>query len=162
MSKIIIADASPLIAFGSIDQLQMVFKIFSKIIIPQIVANECLAEMQYPGATAIKKAIDAHKIQIHAEALHHDELLAVLDQGEADAIALAHQLNLPLIIDEKLGRDVAKEMGIKIIGTVGIILLAKQKKIITHVKPILLELKNNHYFLSDTLVKNVLRLANEK
>ena len=164
MNKVIIADASPLIAFGSIDKLSIIFKLFSKVVITQTVADECVADMGRPGAIAIAKVIAAQKIQIHASVALKDcaEILAILDQGEADAIALAHTLNLPLVIDEKLGRSIAKALGIKIIGTVGILLLAKQKGIIKHIKPNLQELKNGHYFLSDVLIKDVLRRAGER
>lgn len=163
MKKVIIADSSPLIAFGSIDQLSIVFEVFGKVIIPQTVANECLVEMMRPGAAAISKAIEANKIQIHpsVELQNREEIRMILDEGEADAIVLAHSLNLPLIIDEKLGRDIAKEMGIKIIGTIGILLLAKQKNIVKEIKPILMQLKNGHYFLSGKLIKDALKRAGE-
>lgn len=164
MSGAIIADASPLIAFGSIDQLSIVFKVFGKIIIPKTVANECLVEMMRPGAASIAKAIEANKIQVHPsiEFQNRDEIQMILDEGETDAIALAHSLNLPLVIDEKLGRNIAKGMGIKIIGTIGILLLAKEKKMIKQIKPILMQLKNGHYFLSDRLIMDSLKRAGEK
>ena len=164
MKKVIVADSSPLIAFGSINQLSIVFELFGKIIIPQAVANECLVEITRPGAAAIAKAIETNKIQVHApiDCQNHTEMRMILDEGEADAIALAHSLNLPLVIDEKLGREIAQEMGIKIIGTVGILLLAKQKKIVKEIKPILMQLKNGRYFLSDKLIKEALKRAREK
>jgi predicted nucleic acid-binding protein len=164
MNKVIITDSSPLIAFGSIDQLSIVFKVFGKVIVPQTVANECLVEMMRPGACAISKAIESNKIQVHppVEFQNRDEMRMILDEGEIDTIALAHSLNFPLIINEKLGRDAAKDMGIKIIGTVGILLLAKQKKITEEIKPILMQLKNGHYFLSDKLIKDALKRGGEK
>lgn len=164
MKKVIIADSSPLIAFGSIEQLSIVFELFGKVLIPQTVAQECLVDSSRPGAIAIAKAIEARKIQIYpsVELGEVDVMLAVLDQGEAEAISLAHSLKLPLVIDEKLGRGIAREMGIKIIGTVGILLLAKEKKIIKLIKPILQKLKDGHYFLSDALIKEVLKRAGEK
>lgn len=163
MNKIIIADASPLIAFGSIDKLNVLFNLFGKVIIPEIVADECLVDKTRPGAIAIAKAIQDKKILIQSTAtLPRDNILSILDDGEAAAIALAHSLNLPLIIDEKLGRGVATKLGIKIIGTIGVLLLAKQKKKLKAIKPILLLLKNGRYFLSNTLIKETLKRAQEK
>ena len=165
MNKIIIADASPLIAFGGIDKLSVLFNLFGKVIVPEVVAAECLADKIRPGATAIAKAIDGKMIQIaHStkEIVDANNELARLDDGEAAAVALAHSLNLPLIIDEKLGRDVAKKLGVKIIGTIGVLLLAKEKKIIGTIKPILLQLKNGGYFLSSALIKDALKRAQEK
>src|SRR3990167_1153424 len=159
MKSVVIADASPLIGLWGIDKLSIIFKLFSKVIIPKAVADECLVDPARPGAVAIAKAVRGKKIQIDlshkSESL--SEMLVVLDKGEAHAISLAHALNLPLVIDEKLGRGIAKELGVKIIGTIGILLLAKQKGIIKKIKPILDELKNGHYFLSDALIKDVLQ-----
>jgi predicted nucleic acid-binding protein len=50
-------------------------------------------------------------------------LLYLLDQGESEAIVLAKSKNLPLIIDEKKGRKIASNMGIQIIGLLGILYL---------------------------------------
>ena len=52
------------------------------------------------------------------------ELELILGRSEAEAIMLAEKLKLPLIIDEKKGRKIAERRGIKIIGTLGILLKA--------------------------------------
>lgn len=163
LSKIIIADSSPLIAFGSIDQLSVLFQIFGNVIIPNIVAEECLTDLAHPGAMAIAKAIDKHFIQINKQPnpTAPTDLIEILDPGEAAAISLANSLQAPLLIDEKLGRQVATQLGLKIIGTIGVLLLAKQKNIVPAVKPILTSLKNGHYFLSDSLVQETLIRAGE-
>jgi len=55
----------------------------------------------------------------------------LLDLGESEAIALALELDLPLIIDEKKGRKIALREGIKIIGLLGIVYLNIKKETIT-------------------------------
>jgi predicted nucleic acid-binding protein len=99
MKKVIVADASPIIALGSINQLSILFKLFGKVIIPEAVAQECLVDISRPGAIAIAKAIETKKIQVSAsvELERFDEALLILDKGEADAITLASSLNLPLV-----------------------------------------------------------------
>ncbi len=163
MSKIIIADSSPLIAFGSIDQLSVLFQVFGNVIIPNVVAEECLVDITRPGAAAISQAIDHALIQISNPAIEAENngLLEILDQGEVAAISLASSLHAPLLIDEKLGRQVVTQLGLKIIGTIGTLLLAKQKNIISEVKPILTSLRSGHYFLSDQLVEETLIRAGE-
>ena len=65
------------------------------------------------------------------------ELEAVLDKGEASAIALALETEKSqLIIDEKKGREVAQKLKIEIIGTLKVILMAKQKGIIQSARPV--------------------------
>ena len=163
-SNIIVADASPLIAFGRIKQISLISKTLGKIIIPQAVAGECLVEDHRPGAYEIQRAIEekiisitpTHKIKVKPG------LLEILDNGEANALSLALQLDAGILIDEKLGRDAAKKLNLKTIGTAGVLLLAKKKKLIKNISPIITELKNAGYYLSVELINAVLKQAKEK
>lgn len=86
----------------------------------------------------------------------------ILDPGEASAITLAlESKNAILIIDEKKGRKVAQDLNIHIIGTLRVLLIAKQKGVIPSVKNII-ELLNNHSFrFNNALVEEVLLQVNE-
>lgn len=161
--KKIIADASPLIAFSHIDKLSLLVKLFETVIIPKAVADECLAEMHRPGALAIQKVIKNKMIKIQSDpfASNLEDLTELLGSGEAAAIRLAYDLKYPLIIDDKLGRTIAAKLQIKIIGTAGILLLAKQKKIIKAIYPLIQQLKKENYYFSDDLIKTVLKMAGE-
>lgn len=70
------------------------------------------------------------------------ELEAVLDKGEASAIALALETEKSqLIIDEKKGRKVAQNLKIDIIGTLKVIQMAKQKGIVQSAQPVIEDLQ---------------------
>jgi predicted nucleic acid-binding protein len=86
-----------------------------------------------------------------------------LDLGEAEAIILAIDLNANLlIIDEQLGRSVAKQKGLEITGLLGALLEAKSKGIILHVKPIVDDLVAQAKFrVSADLYRKILSLASE-
>lgn len=160
---IIVADASPLIAFGRIDQLIILKKTLGKIIVPEAVLNECLQDSSRPGAVEIQKAINK-KIIAHypnPQPNNHEDLFSLLDIGEANAIILASKLQTGLLIDEKLGRNTAKKLNIPIIGTAGVLVLAKKKKNIKKVKPIIEHLKKAGYYMSHELISEVLRIAKE-
>ncbi len=157
------ADTSPLIAFARIEHMALLSKLFGRVIIPQAVADECLADLSRPGAQDLRKVIDKNLITIHPhiDIQKHATLFDILDNGEICAIALALQLDSGLLIDEKLGRSAARELGLKIIGTAGVLLLAKQKNLIHAIAPLIDELKAAGYYLSDALSQEILRFAKE-
>jgi len=86
----------------------------------------------------------------------------ILDQGEASAItySLEHDC-MPILIDEKKGRTYAKFRGISVIGTAGVLIRAKQQNHITLVRPLLNEMKNKGYWLSDNFIEIVAAIVGE-
>jgi len=64
LSKAIISDAGPLIAFARMDQLSLLTTVFDAVIIPLIVAQECLVDLSRPGAIAIDEAIKHQIIEV--------------------------------------------------------------------------------------------------
>lgn len=163
--KIIVADASPLIIFSRIKRLDLITKTLGQIIIPTSVMNECIISgSSRPGGAAILIAMNKKLIVTmpDPDMTQYLDLPIALGRGEATAIVLASKLNIGLLIDEKLGRKTAKKMNISTIGTAGTLLLAKKKKLINKVAPLIQELKNNGYFLSEQLIKEVLVKAKEK
>jgi predicted nucleic acid-binding protein len=83
----------------------------------------------------------------------YEMLIKRLDRGEAESITLAKSRNLPLIIDEKKGRSIAKSLHIPIIGLIGIILKLMEKKFIEKQQAIeiIQDIERNHFRLSDEL-----------
>lgn len=158
------ADASPLIAFARINQLPILRKTLGSIIIPESVAKECTQEHSRPGARAIQEAIQHKVIHVHADPTTNQfiQLKTSLGEGESAAIALALELNSPLLIDERLARMTAKQLHIKIIGTAGTLLLAKQNNLIPEVLPLIHQLKKSGYFLADSLIQEIAKLAREE
>ena len=88
---------------------------------------------------------------------------AGLDPGETEALNLAMELGVEtVLIDELRGRDAATRLGFVPVGTMGILLIAKDQGLIGEVKPLIDELRHGlGFFLSDTFVAQVLKRAGE-
>lgn len=89
-------------------------------------------------------------------------MTASLDKGEASAIAFAiEQTDCLLIIDDYKGRKYAEQLGIKITGTVGVIISAKYAGYIYSVKQVLNKIKQTDFRLTAELENEILEKSNE-
>jgi predicted nucleic acid-binding protein len=88
-------------------------------------------------------------------------LKVMVDDGEAEAIALAVERDLKIVLDDRRARDLALRMELKIIGTVGILVRAKREGLVPWIKPLLNELMDKGFHLSEDLKREALRLIGE-
>ncbi len=88
-------------------------------------------------------------------------LRTIVDEGEAEAIALALEKGNILIIDDFKGRKTARKVNLNIIGTLGILKIMKLKGLIKEIKPIIEKLKKEGFHLSNDLISELLRDAGE-
>ncbi len=157
---IVVSDTTALTNLFQVHQLPLLKEIFGKVLIPPAVEQE-LSEM--PGQLDKILALDFIEVVRPKDTSMLSHLRLGLDDGEAEAIALAIEVNADyLIIDEWKGRRVAKDVGLHVIGLVGVLLTAKRMQKIPEIKPILQELVEQAGFrLHPGLIRDVLRDAGE-
>ncbi|NOQ36027.1 MAG: DUF3368 domain-containing protein [Methylococcaceae bacterium] len=162
MKKIIVSDASPLIALAKLDCLDLLLNIFSEIHIPEAVYLEAAYDKRREDAKRIDCFIKQHVI-VHENKTNNDYRLFrnVLDEGESQALSLATELNCAILIDEHLGRQIAKRHSLVVIGVMGVLLQAKMNKKILVIRPLIEQLLQNDYRLSDKVINIVLHKAGE-
>lgn len=160
---IVISNTSPIINLATIGQLELLNKLYDKVIIPQAVYYEITVKGSgQAGADEIDKLkwIEVQEVPDKnlAEALRLE-----LDEGEAEAIALSVGIGAELLLmDERRGRDIADRLGLKYIGILGAIIEAKNKNLITAVKPLLDDLiSKSGFWISNNLYNRVLQIAGE-
>ena len=90
-----------------------------------------------------------------------DALQLSLDDGEAEAVALARELGCEIILDERKARAVAERMKLRCLGTGGLLLRAKSKGVIPLVRPVLDKLEAQGFHASAELRLKILQLAGE-
>lgn len=147
-----------------IEKLGLLHQIYGQIIIPSSVQLELLVLKKFGFDT--DQIVQASWIMVQDPKNQElvSQLELELDKGESSAIALAIELKAHnLIIDEKKGRKIAHELGIEVIGLIGILLEAKEKKLIKEIKPVLDELRSKANFrISESLYEKILKRTNEK
>jgi predicted nucleic acid-binding protein len=151
MRRTIISDTSCLILLDKIDELPILNKLFGVITTTSEVAIEFGQPL--PSWFEIREPADKNYQAI---------IEATVDKGEASAIALAIELDdCLLIIDDLKGRKFASQLGLTIIGTIGVIVDAKLAGIIPSVKPILSKIKSTNFRITEQLELLVLKRAGE-
>ncbi len=143
-----------------LSRLEILRDLYSEIIVPKTVYEEVEAGKNKPY---YKDLNQFQWIQIREVADRNSlKFFYDLDAGEAEAIVLAKEINAQLlIIDEKLGRYYAGQAGIKITGTLGVLIKAKNAGFVTQVKPLLIELTQKEVWISENLIAEVCKITNE-
>jgi uncharacterized protein len=125
---LVVTDNSPLTALALADLLHLLRARWPLVIVPQAVWDES----RHVGDNAALQRLDAARADGWLEvrhALHNDDVARLrtkLDAGESEAIALALELKAEwLLIDELKGRNVAKQLGLAVTGTLGLLIWAK-------------------------------------
>ena len=171
--RVVIADAGPLIALARIGQLNLLPQLFANVAVTKTVAMEVSQGGDFPDTQAIAEALAQPWLKTVTQSATDIALcqawldLYQIDQGEASSMVLAKhyqaQEDTPLLlIDDARGRYAATHETIPVLGTAGMLVLAKKAGWVSAVKPLLSALQQNHYFLSATLVAAVLAQANEQ
>jgi len=165
VTGIVVSDAGPLIALGRIEKLNLLKHLYQNVLIPTAIHSELRCGADLPGATALQKAISDGWIGVQSvstSAKELSELQLILDVGESQAIVLAELVHCRfLLMDERRGRQVAKKRGLTVIGIAGVLLAAKSGGLIETVSPVLNMLSQEGYRLSNSLIAEILKIAEE-
>ena len=163
---IFVCNTGPLIALAKIDRLSLLQNTGTeRVLIPPMVQRELRSKMG-AESSLIESALN-HFIHV-AEIERTDQRLvratSNLDDGEKEVILLGASLqeDVVLLLDDQASRKVAKDLGLTVLGTAGLLLLAKRQGFIETVGPLLDEIRRHGYWLSDALVEQVQRLAGEQ
>lgn len=157
--KVIVSDTTTITNLFIIGYEWILSEVYQMIFIPRAVYNELSV------IKSQKEWIDNQSWIEIIDVTSKDKLTyltGVLDGGEVEAISLALNINADwLIIDEAKGRKVAQNLGINIVGLIGVLLIAKEEKVIERIEPLLDSLVKSQFRISDQLKEYALREANE-
>ena len=160
----IVADAGPLIALARVGQLDLLRRLYGRVLVPSAVLHELALGSGRPGAGVLEDSVRSGLLVEQAVVRENTvpEHTPLLGRGEAEAIALATQQHPQfLLIDDAKGREVARQQGVPTVGVAGVLLVAKAQGEVDAVKPILDDLSSAGYRLSARLVSEIRSMANE-
>lgn len=158
----IVADSSPLIGLARIGQLHLLRRSARRTLIPPAVWDEITVQgHDAPGAREVEQAASWIGIQA-PDSAPVAALALVVDQGEAEAIALAQGTERSLLlVDDAKARRVAQQLGLRLVGTVGLLRRATKAGWITELRPQLEALQRNGIYIRQKLIDVVLQDVGE-
>lgn len=158
-----ISNTRPLILLTKINRLELLHHLFEDVFVPPIV----LHEIHGHGVDdeTVRAVLAARWIEVHevSDADSQRHLLGGLDAGEAGVIGLAVQFGrtLPVLLDDLAARRQASGMGLRVAGTGGILVGAKDEGLIPTVRPELDRLRDAGLRISGPAYAQILKLAGE-
>ncbi len=160
-----VSNTSPISNLAWIGRLNLLVDQFREVWIPKAVEME----LQNVPDAAVRKAIDGARHQgwlksrAASDAALVSLLMVELHPGEAEAIALAFEMKASyLLVDEREGRALARQLGISLTGVLGVLLRAKKKGQIKAVKPEIDALRSKaRFFIAPALETSILTKAGE-
>lgn len=149
----IVCNSSVLITLEKADILHILKDLFGEIFIPKAVRKEVFGRRRFPAFIRCIEISEPFALKV---------LGSNLEAGESEAICLYEEIKADLlIIDDLEGRRVAERLGMNITGTLGILLLAKEEKLIAAIKPLLDEIVSHGFRVADELYKELLMKSDE-
>lgn len=155
----VVSNSSPLILLARVGRLGLLREVFNEVLVPDAVWHEVVAQgAGRSGEVAVAGTpwIQRQSVLEKAPPMH------ALGAGEADAIALALNLGLPLLLDDRDARRVARARGLLVYGSGGVLILARDAGLLSLVRPVLDDLRAAGLYLSDGAYREILRAAGER
>lgn len=134
---IVVSDTTPLISLMKIGQLKLINQLFGDVKIPQAVFNELVLNPRFPEESKkIKNCPFIDVVNVEEKSMVNLLRRSIgLDLGESEAIILADTVEATLLLmDEVKGRQVALQMEIPIMGTIGILLAAYKEGLLSKIQ----------------------------
>lgn len=157
MSERWVVDASPLIVLGTIGRLDLLASLAEDVVVPEIVAQE-VVRVEDEASRALAR------ISLRTEYVAPDDLVVRwgLGAGETAVLSFAKRHGYVALIDDLAARRCAAALGIATRGTLGVVLLAKQRGILASAAHLVARLREAGLYLSPDLIADALSLVGER
>jgi predicted nucleic acid-binding protein len=135
MSQSVVTNAGPLMALSKLNALYLLKQLYGRVEFPRAVYEETVMvgmRHGYSDAYTLLLFLRQHQWQpTHIREIPTDLLTVNLDRGEKEAIALAFSKHALLLMDEECGCKIARQKGIVVHGTLGVLIESYRKTMIS-------------------------------
>lgn len=162
--QVIVADTSALVPFSAIHRLDLLQSIFTKVLIPPAVFQEVVTNGEGWKNVYDLQAVIAGKTWMIVQSMLSRTVPAALQHlgaGEAEALTLAKESNLTVLIDDREGRTTATRHGINVIGSLWVLAVAKTERLISEAKPLIEAMEKAGIYYHPKLKKRFLGSLDE-
>lgn len=162
VSDVWVTNASPLILLGKIGKIDLITRIGARIVVPEGVAAEVRAG---PAGDPARVWIEGPGVESVTAVEKVDSLVATWDLGLGESHVLTLCRMSPgaeAILDDRAARNCAVTLGIRVRGTLALIVLAKRRGLIAEAKPLFHGLLDHGIRVDAAVIETALRLAGER
>jgi len=156
-----VINSSPIIAFSMLNLIEIFEKVFEKAYIPHEVINEIMyagSNSNY-GKNELRTLLNSERVFAYQviNSMFVLKHYGKLHAGELEVIVAGIELNADLVVlDDLSARRLAGDFGLKPIGTVGILKIAKKIGYVAKIEPLLFQLRRRGFRISDKMIEQIL------
>jgi predicted nucleic acid-binding protein len=157
-----VSNTSPLLYLHRLGQLDLLHAMLSRVLVPEAVVGELVAGARARADVPVLAEVDWIEVRA-ASVAARDRVTPALHAGEREALALA--LEIPdaiVVVDDGAARREAAALGLRLVGTVGVLVLARQKGLVPAIAPLLDTLVQLGFRLDHGVRAKALRLTGER
>lgn len=162
-APLLVADSGPLIALARLGLLAVPAQLFSELLVTATVWHEVTREPRETDHAALTAALEGGFLRVENDPVQIPGALANarLDDGERSALALALLRGAVVLVDERRGRACAVDLGLHVLGTLGLLVRARDQGLVERVRPLAEALLVSGYYLARPLIDRALAAIGE-
>lgn len=157
--KLVVADTGALISLILVGKIDLIEKVFGDFYIANAVWEELKSYKNPAFDNGVLFELGKRVVKIRSK----NHLLVIMDYGESESVILYEELGADyLLIDDNKARVLAESFNVNCIGSVGLLVKAKEKGLIKELRPIFIKFLKNERYFSQKLLNMILIQAGEK
>lgn len=152
----IVSDSGPIIAYSRIGRMDILRRLFGQVVVLNAVYEELVTRgAGRPGDAEVRRSSWIQRREVK-NPKGVEEFSTSLHRGEREAIVLANEIGIPLLIDERRGRRTAEDMGVVVIGSLAVLAEGHREGIIEDTSSLVQDILDSGYWINPDVIETFL------